>query len=457
MRTVLALLLVSAANNCGGKYADLPFSPATPSAAPDPSKLGPYPVGVTTYESIFDMTADSIVEAPETPQVRTDQYGQPRHLVTEVWYPAVESARGQPGKIYNVVDLATDTEKQQIQQSGVQVPLLRTTAVENAQPRLEDAPYPLVIFSHGQYGIRWQTTFFTIALASHGYIVVSPDHPGNTLQDELSLKATSSGSLGGSIFLNYFQRQVDVQYLITYFSGLAGSDFLHGMVDKDHVGVTGHSFGALTALRVAEYDPRVKAIVPMAPTSMAEALPDLPQGYSTSFVLQTPALIEGSGTDNTLPFTCNAADAYSQLGVPRGLVDVVAGGHFTFSDLCKFNLEQVVNAIQFLGAGNVISDGCGPTNTPASVAEPIVNNYAVGFLNWQLRGSTGSRKYLTQESGDALAPATPHLNQACTGCTDQNSCDPGQACDPGPGHWCSCDSPASTPGTCRWVDFQSDL
>jgi dienelactone hydrolase len=461
-RALLVLALVSSACKSSEKFADLPFMPASATSAPDPSKMGPYPVGVITYDSIYDLTADSVVTPPEQPQVRTNPNGGPRHLVTEVWYPATEAARGKPGKVYNVVDLMTDQEQQDVQKSGVTVPLLQTVAVENAEPRLADAPYPIVMFSHGQYGIRWQTTYFTVALASHGYIVISPDHPGDTLQDELSLESTSSGALGDSILQNYLSRQADIQFLITYFSTLPSYDQLYGMPDKSIVGVTGHSFGALTSLRLGQFDKRVKAIVPMAPTSMSLALPDAP-GFGPDYHLQCPTVIEGSGDDHTLPFVCNALPAWSQLGPTAGLVEILAGGHFTFSDLCSFNLGQAASAINFIGVGNVINDGCGPTNTPSEVAKPIVNNYAIGFLNWQLRGSTGTKKYLTQDTGNALTPALPGWQQSCV---TSESCSTGQACDPGPQallSWVNdnpnqTQCPPQTPepgGICQTVSFHS--
>jgi predicted dienelactone hydrolase len=377
---------------CGGKGTNaatkepLPFAPASATAAPDPSKPGPYPVGVTEYDGIFDQT-------------RTDQYGNPRHLVTEVWYPATEAARGKPGKVYDLEDLMTDQERAQVQAKGIQIPLLQTAAVENAKPRLDDGPYPLVIFSHGQAGIRWQTTFYTVALASHGYIVVSPDHPADTLQDAFQLGADPS------LIASYVDRPLDVSFLITYFQTLDASDLLFGMPvtqPNGPIGVTGHSFGALTSLAVAEADPRVKAIVPMAPPSGGLAWPGLGRDY----VLPTPAFIEGSGQDHTLPFLGNAAQAYTQLSKPRGLLDILQGGHFTFSDLCRFNLGPVADQLGFVNVSNVVSDGCGPTSPTAAVAEPIVNNFAIGFFNWQLRGSTGSVKYLNQATADALTPGT---------------------------------------------------
>ena len=45
------------------------------------------------------------------------------------------------------------------------------------------AGFPVVAFSHGNGGIRFQSIFLTEVLAQHGYVVVAPDHPHNTLLD----------------------------------------------------------------------------------------------------------------------------------------------------------------------------------------------------------------------------------------------------------------------------------
>jgi predicted dienelactone hydrolase len=43
--------------------------------------------------------------------------------------------------------------------------------------------WPVIVFSHGFGGIRFQSYFLTERLATHGFIVIAPDHPGNTLVD----------------------------------------------------------------------------------------------------------------------------------------------------------------------------------------------------------------------------------------------------------------------------------
>ncbi len=40
--------------------------------------------------------------------------------------------------------------------------------------------FPLVIYSHGNGGLRYVSAFLTEHLASHGFVVMAPDHTGNT-------------------------------------------------------------------------------------------------------------------------------------------------------------------------------------------------------------------------------------------------------------------------------------
>lgn len=44
-------------------------------------------------------------------------------------------------------------------------------------PKNADGTYPLLVFSHGAYGIKTSNGSTFTELASHGYVVVSIDHP----------------------------------------------------------------------------------------------------------------------------------------------------------------------------------------------------------------------------------------------------------------------------------------
>ncbi|SDN04672.1 alpha/beta fold hydrolase [Bacillus sp. OK048] len=53
----------------------------------------------------------------------------------------------------------------------------RVVNVEFWYPKNADGKYPLLVFSHGAYGIKSSNTSTYMELASHGYVVVAMDHP----------------------------------------------------------------------------------------------------------------------------------------------------------------------------------------------------------------------------------------------------------------------------------------
>lgn len=361
----------------------LPFAPAGPDAAPDPTKPGPFPVGVRT------------VTFEDTGRRKPD--GSPRRLVTELWYPAVQATRGQPTVRYDVTEYFTEAQRQAI---GVGVvPLLETAAVRDAEPARSHGPFPLIFFSHGQASIRWQSTFYTVLLASHGYVVVAPDHEGGTLAD-----VVREGL--GNIAAGVEARPLDVAYVVNRLGRLDASDPLAGLIDFEQFGVTGHSFGGLTALRVAALDSRVKAIVPQAPPDANLAWYGLPLPVK----LGIPVFLQAARDDRTLLWDDNIVPTIEVMERPWWLLDLVQGGHFTFSDLCAFDLASVIEHVQLDLPGtdlrNVLEDGCGPTSPPAAVAQSLINHFSVGFFNGTLRASPGSMALLTQAKADAIAGAS---------------------------------------------------
>lgn len=353
----------------------LPFEPASATAAPEPSKRGPFPVGVRTLT--FEDTG------------RRKMDGTPRILVTEIWYPATQDTKGKPGTVYDIKPVFTEAQQAAIGD----VPKLETDAVRDAPIASEHGPFPLVMFSHGQAAIRWQSTYLTVLLASHGYIVASPDHEGGTLYDVVrgKLAAVTEG---------LDNRPLDIRYIVNRLSRLPAGDPLQGMVDISRLGVAGHSFGALTSMRVTVIDDRVKAIVPQTPVEQDLAY----VGYSNP--PSVPIMLQGSKLDRTLPYEKNTLSCWDAAKKPRWLLALEAGGHFTYSDLCQFDLASIADRVQLdiMGADvkKVLEDGCGPMAPPASVALPLISHFTVGFFNAQLRGSTGSIDLLTQAKADGF-------------------------------------------------------
>lgn len=384
MRTLPAFVLL-ALSACGpaAPVDPLPFEPASATAAPDPTKPGPFPVGVRT------------VTYEDTGRRKPD--GTPRQLVTEIWYPATQATRGQAGVSYDITTVFTDEQKAAL--AGETAPLLQTSAVRDAPVAASHGPFPLIVFAHGQGAIRWQSTYYTVLLASHGYVVVSCDHEGGTLYDLVR------GELQ-NVAVGVETRPVDVQYLLNRMARLKEGDPLYGLLDLERIGVTGHSFGALTSFRVAATDPRVKAIVPQAPTDVNLAWLGLPMPVT----LGIPVMVQAAHEDKTLEWDDSIVPTWPLLQRPRWLLDIVQGGHFTFSDLCAFDLatlaEKVSVNVMGVDVRGVLEDGCAPPAPPASVAQPIINHFAVAFFNAHLKGSDGSRALLTQAKADELAGAS---------------------------------------------------
>ena len=59
------------------------------------------------------------------------------------------------------------------------------SAVTGAELVVAEGPFPLVVYSHGSGGLRYIASYYTEAIASHGYVVAAPDHTGNTAVDRL--------------------------------------------------------------------------------------------------------------------------------------------------------------------------------------------------------------------------------------------------------------------------------
>jgi predicted dienelactone hydrolase len=154
-------------------------------------------------------------------------------------------------------------------------PLWAGEALRDAQPDTSHAPYPLVIFSHGLGGFRFQSAFLMEHLASYGFVVMAADHPGSTLADMLpadlefnedTLRDLWQGSgefdwedIGTTIdqgtdlvadtFASFALRPFDVLRQLEYADTLtADGGLLAGVIDTEHVAVMGHSFGGYTAL-----------------------------------------------------------------------------------------------------------------------------------------------------------------------------------------------------------------
>lgn len=270
----------------------------------NPFSRGPYPVGVKTYE-IMDSTRQ-------------------RKLPVECWYPSTDAYRGK--------DLDRNTQDSYLLMPSF--PKMRQAAVRDA----EIAPdlCPLVIFSHGLAGHRRQTTHFCTHLASHGYIVASADHVGNTMPDLMNMamqspKGGNAPNFAKTLMDSATARPLDVSFTIDMM--LAGE--MGARIAPDRIGICGHSFGGWTALAATGRDRRIKAALPLAPAGGKTIINPMSNFFSKLLSLDwdrpVPTLYLVADLDSLLPID-GMRDLFSRTHQPKKMVILKNADHFHFCD-----------------------------------------------------------------------------------------------------------------------------
>jgi predicted dienelactone hydrolase len=320
------------------------------------AEYGPHPVGVSTL---------SLTDA-----ARSDVPGTgPRPVTTEVYYPSTAAAvAGVPEDVVSILG----------------IPLFPVPAFRDVE--LASGPFPLVLFSHGNNGVRFQSFFFASHLASHGFIVVCPDHHGNTFTDNLQEIVDPEAPLN---------RPLDMSFLIDEFLAFNAEpgNFFEGAIEPSKIGASGHSFGGYTSFALAGgsflagtlTDTRVKAIFPQAPAASA-----FDEAFFSSITI--PVLIVGGSIDETTPFPEHQQYPFDNLpsgAAVVGVAELIGGGHFSFSDFC----EVPRDLLAFMGG---FEEACEPRHLPWRHAQDIVKYLSLSFFDGILNGN-----------GEALARLDP--------------------------------------------------
>ncbi len=332
-------------------YADLPPRPW------DSLSAGPLNVAYRFEEFTYEPRGDD----------------EPRTLPVSIWYPTLESADG-------AVAFYSDGFR-------------RNGVVPGGAPAFA-GPAPVMLFSHGHQSINWQSYYWTEFLASHGWIVIAPDHIYGTLLDLPEENNLKSG----------LYRAQDLLASLDYLQGLGPEDPLTEGV-SEMVAASGHSFGGQTvlvlggapidvekvlagcesgevtgricllinpetALVFAEgfFDERVRAVIPKT----APGAEIYGEGIGE---VSTPVYFWTGGKDATLTNEDEGDPIWEALGGgPHRRVDVADAGHFSFSNMCDF----------MGGLDWFQDDGCGEEFFDPDELHRLVNGYSLNFLRLHL-------------------------------------------------------------------------
>jgi len=243
-------------------------------------------------------------------------------------------------------------------------------------------PRPVMVHSHGISSLSWEMFYLPEFLSTHGWIVVAPDHDGNTLYDNTEAFST--------LVERRPQDLKDTYNWLVAQSEDPTSGF-YGCVDAaDGYVAAGYSFGGYTAYATGgalvndssgdatvDYsDDRVTGIVTYAPWNAYETLTTGTSG------IDVPVLTIGGDSDSTVGTQYRSL--HSQIeSTPRLLGAFDNVGHYSFTPIYCW------------GWG----DGCGPyyfdQDTFVAMVKPTV-------LSWieHIRGREGAIEQIPEYAGE---------------------------------------------------------
>lgn len=190
-----------------------------------------------------------------------------------------------------------------------------TKSLAGAKPK--PGPWPLVVFSHGVTGNGPVYSITLRVLASAGYVVVAPDYP-----------LSKGNAEGGPVITDVAEQTRDIAFLINRVlaASKASSGPLHGEIDPGHIGIAGHSLGAITSLGAGYNacctDARIKAVAEWA----GVFFPLESKGKVAASSRGRPLLIVHGTADRTVNYRFGQA-VYKLLGPPKYFITLPGAGH----------------------------------------------------------------------------------------------------------------------------------
>lgn len=303
----------------------------------------------------------------------------------------------------------TDTERDRTFPSDIYLP-----ETKDGQPLFSA---PLIVISHGLGSDRSTYAYLAEHLASYGFAVAVPEHPGSSSRQ---LQALISGVANQVTSPTEFvDRPLDIQYLLDTLDDLSQTDpTFAGRVEVQHVGVIGQSLGGYTALALAGApinfqqllidctddtlnlslllqcraldlaqpipnfrDERVKAVVAINPIGSSLLGPE---GYGA---IEIPVMIISSSADTVAPALPEQIRPYTWLQTPEKYLVVLEGGtHFSVIDVP--NPEGAAS-------GELVPLPSQVVGPDPEIAHTYIKNFGLAFFGTYVADDQEFQPYLT--------------------------------------------------------------
>lgn len=358
--------------------------------APELAAHGPFEVGRTTLSlSNADQLDIVRIAAGQTPE----RYDRP--LTVEVFYPSVSHGAPVPMTVT-------------LRDSSRQADILGLSAPDVAA-QASDAPYPLILISHGYPGNRFLMSHLGENLASKGYVVASIDHTDSTYKDQ---------SAFGSTLVN---RPLDQMFVLNEMERLDQDPdhLLAGLIDTDRTGLVGYSMGGYGAIisagggvtdvsvgyewgapkgllamhkagsesHAALIDPRLKAIVAIGPWGRNR---DFWDGEGLSGV-RIPALYVAGSDDDVSEYETGVRKIWEEsTGTDRHLLTFVSANHNAAAPMpapaVAYAFSDALGWSPFEHYADAVWDNVRMNN--------ILQHFSTAFLDLHVKGDAAKAQYL---------------------------------------------------------------
>ncbi|MCC3421942.1 MAG: alpha/beta hydrolase [Microcoleus sp. PH2017_07_MST_O_A] len=288
----------------------------------------------------------------------------------------------------------------------------RTFDIDIYLPLKSPQPAPVVVISHGLGSDRISYEYLAKHLASYGFAVAVPEHPGSNAQQIQDLVTGRASEVAEPA--EFVNRPLDIKDLLDYLTQLSTTNPVYrGQLDLQRVGVIGQSFGGYTALTLAgaeinfaqldkdcklenetwnlslllqcrarsldrnQYnfgDPRVKAAIAINPIASSIL------GETNLSKIQIPVMVIAGTADTVAPALLEQIQPFTWLTSPnKYLVLMNNGTHFS-------TIDQSPQSV-FLPPAQAI----GPE--PA-LARRYLNGLSLAFMESYLNNKSKFRPYL---------------------------------------------------------------
>ena len=302
-----------------------------------PAPDGPYKVGTKFYE----LTNSS----------RKELYSgrdEARRFQIQVWYPAEPSPSDKRAGWMNHADIfARSLARDELHLPSFfldHLALVKLPAYKDAKVAASSEGYPVILFSHGWNGFNAQNTSQALQLASHGFVVVTVQHPYGAV-----VTVFNDGTIAKNNPAALPMDTPDAEYdlaadkLVNQWSGdLAYAlDFMtqqnsdssspyFNKLNLERVGAYGHSTGGGAAIQFCGTDPRCKALLGQDPFMRPVSTEVLENGVTQpAFFMFSQAWADEVDSLNNRQFR----PFYGNSKKAMGAISIDGTTHYDFSDL----------------------------------------------------------------------------------------------------------------------------